>query len=246
VTNVQHVCVIVPARDEAELIERCLDAMVYARDRALETFGSRVSFSIVVVADGCTDLTAELARSFEGVHVIETGRRGVGAARARGVAHAMGSTGLHPRRLWLANTDADSEVGPDWLVDHVRNADAGADVRVGGVRPRFDDLTAEQVRAWRALHRRNQAAGHVHGANLGVRASAYLVAGGFRSLDEHEDVDLVDRLRASGARFVIPGGIDVTTSGRIAGRTPGGYASYLELQLLALADLAPSQLSGAS
>jgi glycosyltransferase involved in cell wall biosynthesis len=239
VTGLKHVAVIIPARDEAELIERSLQATVVARDRALTALGNELSVSIIVVADGCEDRTAELARGFDGVHVIETSRRGVGAARARGAAAAVASTGVHPRRLWLANTDADSEVDPNWLVDQVRDADTGADVRIGGVRPRFADLTAEQIRAWRVLHRGNRAAGHVHGANLGVRASAYLVAGGFRGLDEHEDIDLVDRLRASGARFEIAHGADVTTSGRTVGRTPGGYASYLGAELLALADAAP-------
>jgi hypothetical protein len=70
--------------------------------------------------------------------------------------------------------------------------------------------------------------GHVHGANLGVRADAYLRAGGFATLPEHEDVDLVARLRADPRVDVRPSdAADVLTSGRTTGRTPGGYAGYL-------------------
>ncbi len=64
---------------------------------------------------------------------------------------------------------------------------------------------------------------HVHGANLGVRADAYLRAGEWNALETAEDHDLWGRLpnRLSTAR------IEVVTSGRRQGRAPSGFAGAL-------------------
>jgi glycosyltransferase involved in cell wall biosynthesis len=225
-TSIEHIAVVVPARDESELIERCIRSIREAEERLAERCADEVATSVVVVADGCTDDTVSLARNL-GVIVIDIPDVGVGAARAIGIAHVLRSSPVAPERLWIANTDADSAVTVAWLIDQCELAQSGVDARIGAVRPNFADLTAAQLRVWRRLHRGRRAAGHVHGANLGVRASSYLAAGGFRPLIEHEDVELVDRLRASGARVVAAPRPDVVTSGRSVGRTPGGYAGYL-------------------
>ncbi|PPF86713.1 hypothetical protein C5B96_04850 [Subtercola sp. Z020] len=134
--------------------------------------------------------------------------------------------------MWIANTDADSAVPPTWLLEQLALAEHGADVMIGTVRPDFADLTPQQVDAWLATHVPGAANGHVHGANLGLRASLYERAGRFQPLDEHEDVDLVGRLRALDARIVPSAAAEVLTSGRQAGRTPGGYAGYLRTALV--------------
>ena len=68
----------------------------------------------------------------------------------------------------------------------------------------------------------------MHGANLGIRASTYAEAGGIPDLVEHEDVALVRAVRALGARERASDVHEVETSGRFTGRTPGGYAAFLE------------------
>ena len=66
---------------------------------------------------------------------------------------------------------------------------------------------------------------HVHGANLGVRADAYLRAGGWPQLPSAEDHALWKRLgnepRLSDAE------LRVLTSGRRVGRAPNGFAQAL-------------------
>ena len=69
---------------------------------------------------------------------------------------------------------------------------------------------------------------HIHGANLGVRGSAYGWVGGFRALAESEDVDLVERLVASGARVERVADCRVVTSARVSRRTGGGMSGYLD------------------
>ena len=152
-----------------------------------------IPVSIVVVADGCLDDTADVARSFTGVEVVELESSNVGTARAVGSRRA-----LRLGAEWLANTDADSVVPANWLEVHRAFADAGAAVVIGTVRPDFDDLTERQRSAWLAGHIPGRPNGHVHGANLGIRASAYVAAGGYRPLPEHEDVELVERLARHG------------------------------------------------
>lgn len=221
-----RVGVVIPARDEAERIDACLVSVRAAIARA------GVDAVVVVVADGCLDDTAARARAHAGVTVLESDGTNVGTARALGCQAAL-AAGAD----WLASTDADSIVPTDWLSVQLQLAAEGADVVVGTVRPDFRELTAEQVDAWRRTHGGGQALGHIHGANLGIRAATYRAAGGYRPLPEHEDTDLVERLRAHGAVVPTERG-EVTTSGRSVGRTPGGYARYLRDDLLLAAQSA--------
>lgn len=228
--RVTHVAVVVPVRDEELLVGRCLVALAAARGALLARGGCAVD--VVVVLDACRDGSADVVARHGGVRVVTLDAGDVGAARRAGVRTALEHAPADAERTWLACTDADSEVGTDWLVEHVRLADTGADVVVGTVHPDPADLTASQWATWRATHVPGRPNGHVHGANLGVRASAYLRAGGFTAAREHEDVDLVARLRATGARVVASDVVDVRTSGRPEGRTPGGYAGHLRATLL--------------
>ena len=174
---------------------------------------------IVVVANGCTDGTAARA-SATGAHVIALDVANVGAARAAGMAWAM-SDGVGG--LWLASTDADSQVPPNWLEVQCEHAAKGVDLVLGDI-----DLTSrDRERNPRWVESYASKIGHVHGANLGVRASVYEQVGGFRPLTAHEDVDLVTRLRASGVSTAWSDTITVTTSARTTARAPAGVSADL-------------------
>lgn len=217
---IERLAVVVPARDEAQRVLDCLDSIQRA------ALGVDVPVDIYLVADSCADNTAALARGFGGVTVIEIDSGTVGTARAAGaLAAVLGGAD------WLAFTDADSTVPAHWLSTHVRFANLGYDCLIGTVRPNSHELSLEQLRRWRRTHVGGRAIGHVHGANLGVRAEPYLAVGGFRDLAEHEDVDLIDRMQPW--LTVATDACEVTTSARAVGRTPGGYASYLSEQGLA-------------
>ena len=82
---------------------------------------------------------------------------------------------------------------------------------------------------------------HVHGANLGVRASTYFKIGGFQAMTAHEDIDLIRRLEAADAHIQWCGRAPVVTSTRPDGRATDGFSAYLR-RLGADTDLA---LSGA-
>lgn len=230
---IDRVAVVIPARDEEALIGRCLDSVIAAAGSVT------AAVTVTVVADGCLDRTADIARSYLGVRVVEIESSNVGTARARGSREALAELAEPLGAVWLANTDADSIVPENWLSAQIQLADAGCDVMIGTVRPDFAELSPEQVAAWTATHTPGTPNGHVHGANLGVRASAYLAAGGYRTLPEHEDVDLVARL--AGFETVASDAGEVTTSARRFGRTPGGYARYLREEMFAVSP--PVQVS---
>lgn len=222
------VAVVVPVHNEADLLGACLASVTRAADVARR---SGTAVRVWVVLDACTDSSAEIARDAD-VEVIGIDARCVGAARDAGVAAALRAAGpTSPHRLWLAHTDADSTVPSHWITHQVREATRGADVVIGTVRPDENDLTPAQIDAWWRTHVPGEANGHVHGANLGIRASTYLRAGGFGPLPLHEDVALVESARGSGARLAATDDAWVRTSGRSAGRAPDGYARYLREDL---------------
>ena len=226
--GVDLVVVVIPARDEQETVAAAV-AAVLASAGAL-TRGADVRVEVVVVADGCRDATVSLARS-AGATVLQIDAANVGTARRTGCDWALGRT-VAPHRLWIATTDADSTVPPGWLPAQIEAAEQ-SDVFLGtialtavdhGRHPRWGADYA--VRADGGAH------GHVHGASLGVRGSAYVDAGGFHDLPAHEDADLVGRLLARGAAPVWDDRVPVTTSARHASRVPAGVAVDLAASLL--------------
>lgn len=217
---ISHVAVLVPARNEEDRIEQCLRSILVAKQQC------PIGVSIILVADACQDRTVERALAFPEVQVLEADFENVGAARRAAAQHGLDNILVAREALWLANTDADSVVPKTWLSSQLALANAGFDLVVGTVQPDPAEYPVEMQREWLKTHVRGKPNGHVHGANLGVRASAYCAVGGYQPMLEHEDVDLVARL--AGYPKVASDAGEVITSARLEGRTPGGYAGYLK------------------
>ncbi|WP_082587265.1 glycosyltransferase [Nocardioides sp. Soil774] len=222
------VVVVVPARDEEQLVGACLDAVAHAA-RALRAAHPEVRTHVVVVLDVCGDDTAAVVDRRPGVQVVTSTAGNVGEARALGVEAASAwASAAGGGRVWIASTDADSEVPAHWLLAQWRLAAQGHHLVVGTVTPRSSDLPPHVLAAWHARHSSADGHEHVHGANLGFSLEAYCSVGGFAPLPAHEDVELVESMRRAGLSHVATGAIDVTTSGRRVGRTPVGFAAYLD------------------
>ncbi|MDJ0339364.1 glycosyltransferase [Cryobacterium sp. PH31-O1] len=231
---IENVAIVVPVRDEEVLLPRCLSALT-AAIAALSAVPEpdRPRVTVLLVLDRCTDLSARVAAHWCDFRRHEIDAGAVGEARRDGVRHALGP--LLPARLvdaasaartWIATTDADSAVPPNWLVTQLALARNGAELVLGTVQP-DDDLAAHELLRWEALHTIGEGHPHVHGANLGVRADRYLAAGEFAPVDRDEDVLLVAALRHLGVAEARTALIPVLTSGRRVGRTPAGFAGYL-------------------
>lgn len=219
---IRHIAVLIPARNEEARIESCLNSVLRAAQNC------PVPVAIIVVADSCTDHTEQIVRKYPEVTLIAATAGNVGIARALAASEAMRGIAGSETELWLANTDADSRVPANWLLLQLELANAGNDLVIGTVRPDPAEYPPELQRDWLREHILGRPNGHVHGANLGVRASVYQAVGGFMPFAEHEDVDLVARL--AGAPYVASDRAEVITSARLIGKTPGGYAAYLAKQ----------------
>ena len=221
---IRAVGVVVPAHNEESLLPECL-ASVRRAAQALD----RIPVHLVVVADACRDGTASVARR-AGAAVVTIGARSVGAARAAGVREVLRHTAhLDLADVWLATTDADTLVPASWLRQHTAYGDQGWDAVAGTVRVTDWSGYRSEVPA---LFRERYGAGtgphtHVHGANLGCRAAAYLRAGGFPCVPTAEDRALISALTATGSRIRRTGGLTVITSARRDSRAPHGFGDYL-------------------
>ena len=223
--GIERVVVVVPARNEEETLAACLASIVRSGD-ALRRHGMRAPV-VVLVLDTCTDGSARVAAAFPQVTVVETDAASVGRSRALGAEVGLSAAGADPAAVWIATTDADGSVPEEWLAQQLAHAAAGAEAFVGAVVLPLDDLDPLRRHAWLSKHHPGATLGHVHGANLGVRADLYRDVGGFAPVTMDEDVAIVERLRARDARIAETEQHPVTTSARLVGRVDGGYAGYL-------------------
>ena len=208
--------VVVPAHNEETLLPSCLSTL----RQAARSVG--IPVHVLVAADSCTDGTAGAARA-PGARVVAIRARSVGAARAAGMTELLRLTaGSDPAAVWLATTDADTLVPPGWLQRQLARADRGWDVVLGTVT--VADWSEHSPHVPAAFAARYESGArphpHVHGANLGIRASAYLAAGGFRSLRTAEDHALVAAAARAGCSALRAGDIPVQTSARRQARAP--------------------------
>ncbi len=220
--------VAIPARNEADDIAACL------RSVALATRECDVHVEVVVAADSCCDDTIDVARSTPmdgvGVSLIEGEWASAGSARANAVALGLYRSGSPSPQVWIANTDADCQVPDDWCrrqIDLAEHFDA-----VSGIVEIDPERTDPSVyEAFRDSYQLGvDSHQHVHGANFGVRADAYLASGGWAmGVRVGEDHLLWNSLNAAGYRLRQDPALRVRTSARTRSRVIGGFATGLAL-----------------
>jgi glycosyltransferase involved in cell wall biosynthesis len=223
-----HIAVLIPARDEERLITRCLRSI----ERARAALPAHITSDVVLIADCCVDETLALARkNLRDCDIAATSSLGsVGQARALAADIALSRYEGPPDRCWLANTDADCELPVTWLADQLALAEQGVEAVAGVVCvDSFEEHPAHVAARFRETYlvHPDGSHPHVHGANLGVRSDIYRVAGGWRALSTAEDHDLWHRLKFQGCDCRAVAALEITTSGRVIGRAPQGFAAAL-------------------
>ncbi len=186
------VSVVVCAYNAESTMAACLDSLRGLRYPAYE---------VVVVDDGSTDRTGEIADEYEGLHVIHQENQGLSAARNVGIAASIGEI--------IAFTDSDCVVDPDWLYYLVATFLSSGQAAVGGpnLPPPEDSLVASCVAASPGgpLHvlLDDEEAEHIPGCNMAFRREVLEEIGGFDPIYRAagDDVDLCWRLQERGHRI---------------------------------------------
>jgi Glycosyltransferase like family 2 len=208
-----RLAVVVPAHDEAELIERCVRSLLaqsYSPER----------FDVVVVADNCHDDTAEVARA-AGAWVLvrdEPGRRGKGRALRWAMDRLL--AGPFPPDA-VAVVDADSVADPGFLRALVRPYERGADC-VQGESLLIDDgspQSALRAAAFLLVNRVRPAGRAVLGLPGTLAGNGMLFAQEllrwypWNAYTAAEDVEYAVTLRTAGVRPAFAGGAVLRSSG---------------------------------
>jgi GT2 family glycosyltransferase len=195
-----RISVVVCTHNGARTLPECL-----ARLKSLEY----PDYEVIVVDDGSTDGSGEIARR-HGVEVLETGHRGLSAARNAGIERAGGEI--------VAFLDDDAYPDQDWLHYLARAFVDGPHAGIGGpnLPPPEDRRVAECVAAapGAPIHVliSDREAEHVPGCNMAFRRAALEAAGGFdeRFRTAGDDVDLCWRLQDAGETLGFSAGAVVT------------------------------------
>lgn len=175
------VSVVIPVRDDAVALRRCLAGLERQTVRPLE---------VVVVDNGSTDDSAAVATAF-GARVVEEPAPGIPAAAATGYDAALGDV--------VARCDADSVLPPDWLHRILLALSSDIDAVTGS--GWFYDLppVVRVVMRWAYLGSYfllvHAALGHpaLWGSNMAFRRSTWLeIRDGVHRADPelHDDIDL--------------------------------------------------------
>jgi len=204
---------VIPAYNEEALIGKCLESVLAEIKR------SGVDADVIVVNNASKDRTGEIARSFEGVTVVDEPKKGLVNARDAGFAASAGYE-------LVANIDSDTVVPEGWL-DIVMDEFAKD--------PKLVCLSGPYIYYDMAWHNRAmvgffygltkliywinryvlRVGSVVQGGNFVLRRDAWERAGGFhREIKFYgEDTDVAVRLRKQGnVKFTHR--LEMLTSGR--------------------------------
>ncbi len=213
-----HVTIIVPARNEARNIHRCVASLLAQ---------SYPNYDVVVVDDGSTDATPQILTEMQ---------RGPGGARLRviragelppgwaGKPHAMAVGAAHAGGDWLLFTDADTLHRPDALAWAMREATARhADLFSLVSQMEYPDISAHiifpvVVMGITAQYPPAQvmnparAAAIANGQFLLIRRAAYDATGGYAGpalrASVVDDRDLAAAVKRQGGRVAVLNGTD--------------------------------------
>ncbi len=186
-----QVSVVVPTHNRAGSLRECLEALSSQTCPCLE---------VIVVDDGSTDGTADVAESYRGrgVRCVRQGNLGASAARNRGAREARGDV--------VCFTDDDCVPCKDWL-ERITGAFSEEGVSVIGGRVVYSTglgpktLLERFMEKWDVYNGRGEV--YLTGINSAYRRGVFMELGGFdEGMRALEDSDLHIRFVGSGRKPV--------------------------------------------
>jgi GT2 family glycosyltransferase len=210
-SSAPRISVVICTYNGSATLRECLDGVTALR---------YPNFEVVVVSDGSTDTSAEIAGGYESVRLIETPQEGLACARNTGMRAATGEI--------IAYIDDDAIPDRDWLTHLAATFGQGDFAAVGGpnVLPPNSGAIAQCVANAPGgpthVLVSDRDAEHIPGCNMAVRKDALERIGGFdpQFRAAGDDVDVCWRLLDAGDRIAFGPGAVVLHHRR---RTVSGY-----------------------
>lgn len=189
--------VVVPAYNSEKTIARCIDALL-RQTCPVDTY------EVIVIDDGSTDATAEIAMSYP-VRYYHKQNGGPASARNMGVREATGEIVLF--------TDADCVATESWIEEMLRPfTDPQVSAVKGAYRTNQRQLTARfaqiEFEERFAMLRKSASIDMIDTYAAAFRTSVFTGAGGFDEsfpVANNEDTDLSYKLSAAGHKMVFNG-----------------------------------------
>ena len=209
------VSIVVATYNGARTLKACLDSL---------TRLNYPNYEVIVVDDGSTDATPEIAQRYTGFHYLRHANRGLSVARNSGIAASRGEI--------VAFTDSDCRADEDWLNYLVADLLEHGFHGIGGHNflPRDDSPVAAAVMASPGgpahVMLTDRDAEHVPGCNMAFYKSVLEDIGGFDPLFRKagDDVDVCWRLIERGYR------IGFSAAGFVWHYRRSNVAAYLKQQ----------------
>ena len=180
------VSVIIPAKNEADYLARCLNSLA-------KLDFPEGQFEVIVVDNGSTDLTPTIAGNFSCIFVSVPEAKTIAAVRNRGAAVATGDI--------LVFLDADCTVSPDWL-QQAKRYFSREDIACFGSSPVIPENPTWVEATWFLVRKSRQPVFErdwQESTNMFVPRTTFEKVGGFNEeLATCEDVDLSYRLLEHG------------------------------------------------
>lgn len=186
------VALYIPCFNAQKTIGACLDA-VFAQSRPAE--------SVLLIDDGSTDMTVEIARKYPLKIISHAQNRGLAAARNTAIKNTDAE--------FIASLDSDCQPEKDWLsslikvINSPNVAGSGGKLLEASTSSVFDTWRAvHMVQHWGALKRVNPE--FLFGSNTLFRRDALIQAGCYNESfkSNAEDVDISTRLRKIGFNLI--------------------------------------------
>lgn len=212
--------IVIPAHNEADSISDCLASIKLAISRLPDA----IAVHTLVVLDSCVDETLLKVQQAQ-ADFLCCNFRCVGQVRDLGVRYL-----IDKGADWIACTDADSRVEPDWLIAQLTHLQGEPASMICGVVSvdswqQLSDSTRER---YIAHYQDTMGHRHIHGANLSFRSQDYLAVGGFDAIACHEDVKLVKKFERANYPIIWSNTVRVVTSSRLDARADEGFAHFLQ------------------
>ncbi len=249
-----RVCVIVPARNEADNLTQTLSSLYQQKDGYGVPLKKHL-YEVLLLVNNCTDDSVAIARQFQqhhphfALHIADIhlakDKANIGTVRRLlmdEACHRLKQSGC--ANGIIASTDGDTVVDEKWVYNIVREIEQGADAVGGRI---LTNTNNSPVRLWhlrnvmyRTLLARAEAIidpcqhdpwprhFQYFGANLAVTCKAYEQAGRLPEVPFLEDHAFYEALKMVDARIRRSNTVKVYTSDRQHGRVEIGFSEQLK------------------